>query len=84
MSHDRRLRVPGGTYFFTLRLRDPSSDLLVSHIDVLRDATDCSTAFLAGNLSLLGVDAKGNIDFGDDDGEWSKDGECDDMRFAGP
>ncbi|WP_100368730.1 hypothetical protein [Yoonia maricola] len=52
--------------------------------DVLRDATDCSTAFTAGNLTLLGVDAKGGIDFGNDEGEWSNDGECDDMRFAGP
>ncbi|MEJ8562871.1 hypothetical protein QTO30_17740 [Yoonia sp. GPGPB17] len=52
--------------------------------DVLRDATDCSTAFMAGNLTLRGVDAKGNIDFGNDDGEWSNDGECDDMRFEGP
>lgn len=24
------------------------------------------------------------IDFGDDDGEWSRDGECDDKRFQGP
>lgn len=52
--------------------------------DVLRDATDCSTAFMAGRLALAGVDAKGRIDFGDDNGEWSNDGECDDMRFAGP
>ncbi len=52
--------------------------------DVLRDATDCSTAFTAGRLSLVGVDAKGRINFGDDNGEWSNDGECDDMRFAGP
>lgn len=33
------MRVPGGTYFFTVRLQDQSSDLLISHIDVLRDAT---------------------------------------------
>ena len=52
--------------------------------DVLRDATDCSTAFLEGRLSLVGVDAKGNIDFGNDNGDWANDGECDDMRFAGP
>mgnify|MGYP000456977151 CR=1 FL=1 len=52
--------------------------------DVLRDATDCSTAFVAGQLSLVGVSGKGLIDFGNDDGEWSNDGECDDMRFVGP
>ena len=39
MSNYRRLRVPGGTYFFTVRLQDQRSDLLISHIDVLRDAT---------------------------------------------
>lgn len=52
--------------------------------DVLRDATDCSIAFISGNLALVGVDGKGRIDFGNDSGEWSHDGECDDMRFAGP
>ena len=31
--------VPGGTYFFTVRLRDARADLLVRHIDILRDAT---------------------------------------------
>ena len=39
MSNDRRFRVPGGTYFFTLRLQDQHSDLLVTHIGLLRDAT---------------------------------------------
>ena len=39
MSNYTRLRVPGGTYFFTARLQDQQSDLLVRHIDVLRDAT---------------------------------------------
>lgn len=38
MSNDRRLLVPGGTYFFTVRLQDQASDLLVSHIELLRDA----------------------------------------------
>lgn len=39
MSNYRRLRVPGGTYFFTVRLQDHRSDLLITHIDLLRDAT---------------------------------------------
>lgn len=39
MSNYHRLRVPGGTYFFTLRLQDRQSDLLVSQIDLLRHAT---------------------------------------------
>lgn len=34
----RRNRVAGGTYFFTVTLRDRSSDLLVRHVDLLREA----------------------------------------------
>lgn len=50
------------------------------------DASDCSDLFNAGqiflasevaNLALL------EIDFGDDEGSWPEDGECDDPRFAG-
>ena len=36
MPDYRRNRVPGGTYFFTVNLLNRSSDLLVTHIDVLR------------------------------------------------
>lgn len=39
MSNYRRFTVPGGTYFFTVRLQDPRADLLVTHIDLLRHAT---------------------------------------------
>ena len=39
MSNYRRRRVPGGTYFFTVRLQDETSDLLVRQIDLLRHAT---------------------------------------------
>lgn len=52
--------------------------------DVLRDASDCSAAFVAGNLRLVGIGKGGQIDFGDDTSEWANDGECDDLRFAGP
>lgn len=38
MPDYRRNRIPGGTYFFTVNLRDRSSDLLVSRIEALRDA----------------------------------------------
>jgi putative transposase len=38
MPQYRRLRIPGGTYFFTVALRDRRSDALVNHIDALRDA----------------------------------------------
>ena len=52
--------------------------------DVLADATDCRIGFEAGDLKLLGVAADGTVEFGNDSGEWSNDGECDDMRFEGP
>lgn len=35
---DRRTRVPGGTYFFTLALQDRSQSLLTEHIERLRAA----------------------------------------------
>lgn len=38
MSDYRRVFLPGGTYFFTVVLQDRNKDLLVSHIEALRDA----------------------------------------------
>jgi putative transposase len=38
MPDYRRNRAPGGTYFFTVNLRDRSGDLLVAEIDALRAA----------------------------------------------
>ena len=38
MPDYRRDRVPGGTFFFTVNLLDRRSDLLVTQIDILRDA----------------------------------------------
>ncbi len=38
MSRYRRFWVPGGTYFFTINLQERRSDLLVRHIDALREA----------------------------------------------
>jgi putative transposase len=38
MSRYRRARIEGGIYFFTVTLADRSSDLLVRHIDLLREA----------------------------------------------
>lgn len=38
MPEHRRLRVPGGTYFFTVTLLDRAGDLLVRHVGVLRAA----------------------------------------------
>ena len=36
MVNYRRIRVPGGTYFFTVTLRDRRSDLLIESADLLR------------------------------------------------
>lgn len=38
MSDYRRLRIPGGCYFFTVNLEDRRSDLLVRNVDALREA----------------------------------------------
>lgn len=38
MPDYRRFRIAGGTYFFTVNLLDRSSDLLIRHIDALRQA----------------------------------------------
>jgi putative transposase len=38
VSDDRRNRVPGGSLFFTVNLLGRRSDLLVTHIHMLRDA----------------------------------------------
>jgi len=38
MSNYRRMRVPGGTYFFTLNLLERRRRLLVEHINALREA----------------------------------------------
>ena len=38
MPNYRRIRVPGGTYFFTVNLFDRRKSLLIEHIDALRSA----------------------------------------------
>ena len=56
--------------------------------DVGHDASDCRSAWQAGDLHLASASSHGRDgdlpDFGDDDSEWSFDDECDDPRFAGP
>ena len=37
MSRYRRAQVPGATYFLTVNLRNRRSDILVRHIDLLRE-----------------------------------------------
>ncbi len=38
MSFYRRNYIKGGTFFFTVKLADPKSNLLIEHIDLLREA----------------------------------------------
>lgn len=51
--------------------------------DLLKDATDCRAAFEAGTVTLKAGASATEIDFGDDSGAWTNDGECDDPRFIG-
>jgi hypothetical protein len=59
--------------------------------DIGHDATDCRVAYEQGRLTFRGdetadfskVDTS-HIQWGNDDGSFAKDGECDDMRFEGP
>jgi hypothetical protein len=52
--------------------------------DIMRDATDCRTAFNQGLIRLREGQGASAIEFGDDSSEWAWDGECDDPRFVGP
>lgn len=55
--------------------------------DILKDATDCEAAYAAGTVTFKGDGSAATttpaIDFGDDSGQWTNDGECDDPRFNG-
>jgi len=57
--------------------------------DLGHDATDCRAAYDGGMVTFIGDSATLDtapalaIDYGDDNGEWSNDGECDDPRFSG-
>lgn len=48
------------------------------------DATDCRALYDAGRIALRSDSSADDVDFGDDESEWSNDGECDDPRFGGP
>ncbi|WP_193337841.1 hypothetical protein [Devosia beringensis] len=75
------------------RFTGPGSAAELLDADILHDATDCSTAFADGRVNLVesgdvpktvvAAGATSRIDFGDDSGEWTYDGECDDPDFAG-
>jgi hypothetical protein len=55
--------------------------------DLGHDAADCRALFDAGRIAPRAPrapgPANGTIDFGDDESEWARDGECDDPRFEG-
>ncbi|KKB86304.1 hypothetical protein VW29_03455 [Devosia limi DSM 17137] len=58
--------------------------------DLMKDATDCRAAVEAGTATLRAAAdipapaiTAADIDFGDDSGDWARDGECDDPRFIG-
>jgi hypothetical protein len=61
-----------------------AADTLVDE-DLGHDATDCRKLFNANRIALRtpAANASDAIDFGDDDSEWARDGECDDPRFEG-
>lgn len=58
---------------------------LASHTKA--DATDCRTAFEAGEVTLapplVHTGVVDGIDYGDDSGGYPRDGQCDDPRFTG-
>lgn len=58
-----------------------SEDLFAD--DILHDATDCREAWDDGEIRLVGIQADGKPRFGDDDGDFALDEECDDPRFNG-
>ena len=54
-------------------------------VDLSHDATDCSTLYQAGAVTLKPkpADIVSDIDFGDNSSQWADDGQCDDPRFGG-
>ncbi len=75
------------------------TDTLLIDSDIFHDATDCRAAYRQNRLYYLGghrtpaqtpasspnnTRSTSHIQWGDDNGKYSKDGECDDKRFTGP
>lgn len=91
--NDINFGTDGGDYTNDGECDDPRftgpgmTDTPLLDADIKNDATDCRTAYEAGNLQLKSaspqVTSKG-INFGDDDSQFANDGECDDPRFTGP
>jgi len=71
------------------RFGGPGTDELLLDEDIGRDANDCKSLFLAGDVTYLGDDPNmeiinfDGILFGDNTGKWANDEECDDPRFVG-
>ena len=73
MTNYIRRYVPGGTYFFTVRLQNPASDLLVREVELLRNATRLSmkrwpfeitaAVVLPNRLHMIWVLPDGDADF---------------------
>ena len=55
MVNYRRIRVPGGTYFFTVTLKDRRSALLIDHVDALRLALDAMLVHLPTCIEAMVV-----------------------------
>jgi putative transposase len=53
MSSYRRYRVPGATYFFTVNLEDRTSRLLVTHVEMLREAFRMTRAELPYRVDAI-------------------------------
>ncbi len=48
-----------------------------------RDASDCRELHDAGTIRLRQAGEMAGLNFGDDTGDWARDGECDDPSFEG-
>lgn len=69
-----------------IRFRGPGMGSIGSEAAIANDASDCAGLFAAGNIFLSSDEATQAmtlINFGDDEGSWPEDGECDDPRFEG-
>src|SRR5688500_16616067 len=60
MVRYRRNRVPDGTFFFTVTLRDRRSDALVRHVDALRDAWRAVKARIPHEVVAVVVSKQGS------------------------
>lgn len=69
-----------------IRFRGPGMGLISADTGMLADATDCRALFQEGRVYLSSEEANlqvSSIVFGEDDGNWTFDDECDDPRFEG-